>query len=93
MGLFNKKPNKNKVYSCKEAMDFISKNPNYDVIETTGGFHIICEEEARKQINRHKQRHCFEREISGNSEYRGIGFKNDNSKEQSRIQREVDFIR
>ena len=60
MGFFNKKPNKNKVYSLKEAMDFVSKNPNYTTIETTGGFKIVDEMEERKR---------FMKEIIGNGAY------------------------
>ena len=70
MGFFNKKPNKNKVYSLKEAMDFVSKNPNYTTIDTTGGFKIVDEMEERKHIDIFKERrNSFMKEINGNGAY------------------------
>ena len=85
MGFFNKKPNKNKVYSLKEAMDFISKNPNYTTIETTGGFKIVNESEERKHIDIFKERrNNFMKEINGNGAYRNMPGVSSLKKEETR---------
>ena len=77
MGLFSKKPSKNKVYTLKEAMDFINKNPNYSAIETAGGYNLISDEVAKDHISRYKDRYkkhnSFKEEMSGNGAYKNIG--------------------
>ena len=73
MGFFNKKPSRNKVYSLKEAKDFLSKNPNYTTIETTGGFRLVDGSEEREHIENYRaRRDKFMEQMSGNGAYRGI---------------------
>ena len=72
MGFFNKKPI-DKVYSLKQAIDFINKNPNHTVIETTGGYKIISDNEAREKIDRYKEKtDNFGQRISENGMYKNI---------------------
>ena len=74
MGFLNKKPRKNKVYSLKEAMDLVSKYPNYTAVETTGGFNVVEENMVRNHIDGYKERrNMFLQEMSGNGKYKNIG--------------------
>jgi len=93
MGLFNKRPNKNKVYTLKEAMDFIRKNPNYTAVETTGGYNVISDTIAKNHINRYKQQNSFRQEMSGNGAYKNIGLSNYNNYESNNRRQQVELDR
>ena len=74
MGFLNKKPRKNKIYSLKEAMDLVSKYPNYTTVEIPGGFRVVEENAVREHINGYKERrNMFLQEMSGNGKYKNIG--------------------
>ena len=67
MGLFSKKPSKNKIYTLQKAMEFVSKNEGYSVVPENGGYRIITDKEANMHIERYKtrmrQRDSFKNEI------------------------------
>ena len=56
MGLFSKKPKRNKIYTLQEAMDFINKNKGFSVIQDEGGYKVIPDEIANMHIARYKAR-------------------------------------
>ncbi len=80
MGLFDRKPKKNKLYSLQEAMEFVSKNGGYSVIQEQEGYRVIPDNVANQHIDRYKsqmrQRDAFTRGLqtgytptqNGNSE-------------------------
>ena len=65
LGLFNKKPKKNKLYSLQEAMNFVSENQGYSVVQEDGGYKVIPDRIANEHINRYRsqlrQRDAFTR--------------------------------
>ncbi len=74
MGFFNKKPNKKKVYSLKEAMDLVRRHPNYTTVEIPGGFKVVEEKAVREHIDGYKERrNMFLQEMNGNRAYKNIG--------------------
>lgn len=93
MGLFSKKPSKNKVYTLKEAMDFISKNPTYSAVETTGGYNVIADEIVKNHINKYKQQNSFKQEMSGNGAYKNIKVLDCNSYQSNNGSRQVGLYR
>ena len=57
MGLFSKKPKKNKMYTLQEAMSFVSQNQGYSVLqEEGGGYKVIPDSVANEHIKRYKER-------------------------------------
>lgn len=56
MGLFSKKPKKNKLYSLQDAMSFVSKHEGYSVVQEEGGYKVIPDEVANMHIERYKTR-------------------------------------
>ena len=54
MGLFNRKPKKNKLYTLQEAMSFVSKNQGFSVIQEEGGYKVIPDSVANEYIDRYK---------------------------------------
>ena len=80
MGLFSKKPKKNKLYTLQEAMSFVSENGGYSVIQEQEGYRIIPDRVANEHIDKYKsqirQRDVFTRGLqtgytptqNGNSE-------------------------
>ncbi len=84
MGLFSRKPKKNKLYTLQEAMNFVSRNQGFSVIQEEGGYKVIPDSVANEHIDRYKsqirQRSEFtrglqagftptHREQTGNSNY------------------------
>ena len=80
MGLFSKKPKKNKLYTLQEAMSFVSENGGYSVIQEQEGYRLIPDRVANEHIDKYKsqirQRDVFTRGLqigytptqNGNSE-------------------------
>lgn len=80
MGLFSKKPKKNKLYTLQEAMSFVSENGGYSVIQEQEGYRIIPDRVANEHIDKYKsqirQKDVFTRRLqtgytptqNGNSE-------------------------
>lgn len=93
MGLFSKKTNKNKIYTLKEAIDFISKNPDYSAVETTGGYNVISDVVAKNHINRYKQNNAFKQEISGNGAYKNIGVSDYNNYQSNSRSQQIGLYR
>ena len=54
MGLFSKKPKKNKMYTLQEAMSFVRKQEGYSVIPEEGGYKVVPDEIANEGIKKHK---------------------------------------
>ena len=54
MGLFSKKPKKNKLYTLQEAMSFVSENGGYSVIQEQEGYRIIPDRVANEHIDKYK---------------------------------------
>ena len=67
MGLFDRKPKRNKLYSLQEAMEFVSKNGGYSVIQEQEGYRVIPDNVANQHINKYKrqmrQRDVFTRAL------------------------------
>ena len=67
MSFFSKKPKKNKIYTLAQAMELVSKNEGYSVVQEGVGFKIISDNEANKHIagykNKMRQRRDFQSEI------------------------------
>ncbi len=55
MAFFNKKPKKSKVYTLKEAMEFIKNNEEYSAVETIGGFKLVHSEKVKSEIDLFRQ--------------------------------------
>lgn len=72
MGFFNKKPSEKKVYSLEEAMKIISKNSDYSVVETQGGFRLIHDNKVKTQIESIKKENSFRNRISGDGRYQNL---------------------
>lgn len=56
MGLFSKKPSKNKIYTLSEAMDKVKKYEGYSVVPEENGYKLIPDKEANMHIERYKTR-------------------------------------
>ena len=54
MSFLSKKPKKNKIYTLSQAMDLVSKNEGYSVVQEGIGFKIIPDNEANKHIAGYK---------------------------------------
>lgn len=72
MGFFNKKPSEKKVYSLEEAMKIISKNSDYSVVETQGGFKLLHDNKVKTQIESIKKENSFRNRISGDGRYQNL---------------------
>lgn len=55
MAFFNKKPKKSKVYTLKEAMEFVKNNEEYSAVETIGGFKLVHSEKVKSEIDLFRQ--------------------------------------
>lgn len=55
MAFFNKKPKKSKIYTLKEAMEFIKNNEEYSAVETIGGFKLVHSEKVKSEIDLFRQ--------------------------------------
>ena len=71
MGLLNKRPNGRKIYTLQQAMELVSKNEGYSVIEENGGYRVIPDRTARIEIERHKSQLSRREEFRKNMQ---IGF-------------------
>ena len=56
MGFLSKKPKKNKIYPLKKAMEFVSKNEGYSVVQEGDGFKLIPDKVAKVHIDKYRDR-------------------------------------
>ena len=56
MGILSKRPKQNKIYPLKKAMEIVSKNEGYSVVQEEDGYRIISDKTAREHIERYKDR-------------------------------------
>lgn len=75
MAFFNKKPKKSKVYTLKEAMEFIKNNEEYSAVETIGGFKLVHLEKVKSEIDLCKQNNNINR--LSTIEQRRVQFRNE----------------
>ena len=55
MGLFIRKPKKNRLYTLQEAISFINKNQEYSAIQEEGGYKVIPDSVANEHIDRYRK--------------------------------------